>query len=119
MTLIDPTTPEGFFHMRIVPYKMRLLEEGRSLFPERPEHDRDSYFDAPMVPAEHDHIRCEATTLTGSCQVERLRSAWNAGGDAALINVAEDLEALRQNVIRNKPPEDDDGQVSDFVYPLF
>jgi len=46
MSLIDDTTPEGFFHMRIVPFKLRNLETGEHPgFPE-PDASVGSYFEA-------------------------------------------------------------------------
>lgn len=120
MSLIDPVTPEGFFHMRLVPYKLRLLEEGRTLFPEKPDPDRDSYFEDPLVPAKDSHIQVAGpSTLTGKHKVTELRSRWVAAGEDLLFDLSEDLEAVRRTIVEGSQSPENDDVISDFVYPLF
>ena len=118
MSLIDPSTPEGFFHIRLGPYKMRLLEEGRSLFPAEPEPDRKSYFEVPPASA-NGGIVSDPALLTAKSLLEKLRVDWDADGETLLAEMTEPLEELRRHIVTSRPPGDEDEGVSDFVYPLF
>ena len=119
MNLIDPSTPEGFFHLRLGPYKFRLIEEGKSFFPEGPDPEQASYFeDSTKSKDAGDGIESETVLLTAKGLLEKLRADWVADGEELLFEMTESLEALRHHVVINKAPDEEEG-ISDFVYPLF
>ena len=118
MSLTDPTTPEGFFHLRLVPCKLRLLEEGRSLFPRGPEPGRESYFEEPPPGGKTHRVEADPTILTPGGTLERLRARWESGGEELLLALSAALEGLRKR-LADRPPQDEEEEISDFVYPLF
>lgn len=117
MSLIDPSTPEGFFHLRLGPYKMRLLEEGKSYFPAGPEPGLESYFEEPLATENENGIESDPATLTAKGMLEKLRADWASEGETLLFELSEPLEDMRRHIVMNKPPDEE--EISDFVYPLF
>ena len=118
MSLIDPTTPEGFFHLRLVPYKLRLLDEGRSLFPRGPEPGRESYFEDPTAGADVAGVDSDPALLTAAGTLAKLRAGWASRGESLLLSLTEPLEGLRERLALREP-EEEEKSLSDFVYPLF
>lgn len=117
MPLIDPATPDGFFHMRLVPYADAAREAGLGFFAPGPDVEAESYFEPPRAGSPGPQMVCDATLLSAAGVITRLAEAW-ADESGVLGDLASDLEALRQTIVSDASPEKDP-ELTDFVYPLF
>ena len=117
MSLIDPATPEGFFHMRVGPYAEKARETEVTFFPMEPDADAESYFVPARGGTEGPQVLCDKALLNGAGVVSRLLEQWKTE-PALLHEFGADLELLRQSIVSDTPPENDP-EITDFVYTLF
>lgn len=117
MSLIDPSTPEGFFHMRLAAYKVALTRQGHDRFQGGANASQSSYFDtlepdaAPWVPV--------VAPQAGKAVIEQLRNRWSREGEELLFSMTDVLESLREKLNDTSDDEPAEEPVSDFVYPIF
>jgi hypothetical protein len=87
LTLIDPSMPDGFFHMRLVPYKSLMVKQGVSFFATKPEPGRESYFETPAG-SERGDKRSIGSYLQATDVVRHVLSLWSDQGHGWLQGFA-------------------------------
>ena len=116
MSLIDPYTPAGFFHLRLVPLKTRLLKKGKVFFPVGATANQESYFEQPPGEA----IESDSEYLVPGKLLQRLREHWEAEENHGLAELADTLKQLHNRIMSEARAEKgEEPELSDFVYPLF
>ena len=117
MSLTDPKTPEGFFHMRVVPYADLCRRKGVTFFSEKPEPEAHSYFESARAAVDQPRIIQDADLLSGAGCVARLLQHWSSE-NRTLAEFGADLEAMRLFIAEGEQTPDEI-ELTDFVYPLF
>ncbi|MEP2716193.1 hypothetical protein [Pseudophaeobacter sp.] len=117
MNLIDPTTPAGFFHMRLVPYADQLRSDEMPCLTTKWSPDTDSYFETPRSLAGAAQILCDSNLLSGDGVVDSLLALWKEQS-ADLVALGADLKGLRASVAAPEQKQNT-YELTDFVYPLF
>lgn len=124
MPLIDPQTPEGFFHMRLAPLNQSMLNNDVSFFATQPDVENSSYFNEAGAADRHGIEKrcCGLAPIRAQEVVGELLRLWQTQEHYAEIlgPVQSALTALQASIIAEREAPTDRGaeEVSDYIYPI-
>ncbi|SLN38763.1 hypothetical protein [Pseudooctadecabacter jejudonensis] len=111
--LISQETPDGFFHYRLLPYRMMAIKDGTYADFTKTTGDLESYFTKPS--------RSDRTTeicpMSPEAVATELLFRWRSTS-SLLADMGSNLADVARQLSKIETSQDD-GEVSDFVYPLF